>query len=106
MIKCFVDDELGRILWEVDVVYFYVDRETSMRGRSSHNTTIFVFYLIYQLHVSAIVNSAIIRLDTIFRETIQYNVIQYNLQYHIVLYGFSENCIQLDDGRINNGRNM
>jgi hypothetical protein len=51
-----------------------------MRGRSSYNTTIFAFYLIYQLYVSAIVNSAIIRLDTIIRETMQYNVIQYNLQ--------------------------
>jgi hypothetical protein len=55
-------------------------RVTSVRGHSSGNTTIFVFYLIYQLHVSAIVNSAIIRLDTIVRETIRYNVIQYNLQ--------------------------
>jgi hypothetical protein len=51
-----------------------------MRGHSSHDTTIFVIYLIYQIHVSAIVNSAIIRLDTIVRETVQYNVIQYNLQ--------------------------
>jgi hypothetical protein len=55
-------------------------RVTSMHGHSSHNTTIIVFYLIYQLHVSAIVNSAIIRLDTIIRETVQYSVIQYNLQ--------------------------
>jgi hypothetical protein len=46
-----------------------VDRVTSMHGHSSHNTTIFVFYLIYRLHVLAIINSAIIRLDTIVRET-------------------------------------
>jgi hypothetical protein len=26
--------------------------------------------------------------------------------YHIVLYGFSYSCVQPDDGRINNGRNM
>jgi cytochrome b561 len=52
-----------------------------MCGHSSHNITMYVFYLIYQLHVSAIVNSAIIRSDTTVRETIQYNVIQYNLQY-------------------------
>jgi hypothetical protein len=26
--------------------------------------------------------------------------------YHIVLYGFSDNCIQPDDGRIKNGRNI
>jgi hypothetical protein len=83
-----------------------------MRGHSSHTTTIFVFYLIYQLHVSTIVNLAIIKLDKIVREPTQYSVIQYNILtlkitlYHIVLYGFSDNCIQPDDGRINNGRNM
>jgi hypothetical protein len=58
-------------------------RVTSMCGNSSHNTTTYVFYLIYQIHVSAIVNPAVIRLDTIVRDTIntiQYNMIQYNLQ--------------------------
>jgi hypothetical protein len=51
-----------------------------MRGHSSRNTTIFDLYLIYPLHVSAIVNSAIIRLNTIVRETVQYNVTLYNVQ--------------------------
>jgi hypothetical protein len=61
-----------------------------MRGHSSHNTTTFVFYLIYQLHVSTVVNPAIIRLDTIVRETIRYNVIQYNLQCQCKLWGGDE----------------
>jgi len=42
-----------------------------MHGHRSHNTTIFAnFYITYQLHVSAISDLAIIRLDTIIRETI------------------------------------
>jgi hypothetical protein len=58
-----------------------------MCGHSSHNTTIFVFYLIYQLHVSAVLNSVIIRLNTIIRGTIQYNVTQYNLQFQCKYWG-------------------
>ena len=37
-------------------------------------------YIAYKLHVSAIFDLAIIRLDTIIRKTIQYNIIQYNHQ--------------------------
>ena len=42
-----------------------------MHRHSSHNTTTFAnFYIAYQLHVSAISDLAIIRLDTIVTETI------------------------------------
>jgi len=43
---------------------------TIMHRRGSHNTTILQLYITYELHVSAISDMAIIRLDTIIRETI------------------------------------
>jgi len=46
-----------------------------MHRHSSHNTTILQLYITYQLHVSAISDLAIIRLDTIIRETIKRNII-------------------------------
>jgi len=41
-----------------------------MRRHSSRNTTILQLYITYQLHVLAISDLAIIRFDTIIRETI------------------------------------
>ena len=64
------------------------------------------FCITYQLHVSAISNLVVIRLDTIIRETIYYNVIQYNHQCQCKHWGTRSRLQQVWRGMCATGNNV